>query len=104
VGFENHSGLTYLEGKTRPLGRVTMGYGNTGGKKYEGAVYKNCYGTYLHGPVLPKNPHFADHLILSALRRRYGRSASLKKIDDSIELAAHKSAITRAKTVKTVHI
>jgi len=104
VGFENHSGLTYLEGKTKPLGKVMIGYGNTGEKKYEGAVYKNCYGTYLHGPVLPKNPHFADHLILSALRRRYGRSASLKKIDDSIEISAHEAAVQRAKTAKTVHI
>lgn len=104
VGFENHSGLTYLEGKTKPLGKVMIGHGNTGEKKYEGAVYKNCYGTYLHGPVLPKNPHFADHLILSALRRRYGNSASLKKIDDSLEITAHEAAIQRAKTVKTVHI
>ncbi len=104
VGFENHSGLTYLEGSTKPLGKVMIGYGNTGEKKDEGAVYKNCYGTYLHGPVLPKNPHFADHLILSALKRRYGKSASLKKIDDSLEIAAHKAAITRSRTAKTVHI
>lgn len=104
VGFENHSGLTYLESNTRSLGKVVMGYGNTGEKKYEGAVYKNAYGTYLHGPVLPKNPHFADHLILSALRKRYGRSANLKKIDDSIEIAAHEAAVTRARTAKTVHI
>lgn len=104
VGFENHSGLTYLNGNTNPLGKVKIGYGNTGEKKYEGAVYKNCYGTYLHGPVLPKNPHFADHLILSALKRRYGRSATMKKIDNSIELDAHNAAIARAKTAKTVHI
>lgn len=104
VGFENHSGLTYFEGKTRPLGRVVIGCGNTGEKKYEGAVYKNCYGTYLHGPVLPKNPHFADHLILSALKRRYGNSASLKKIDDYVEVAAHEAAVSRARTAKTVHI
>jgi CobQ-like glutamine amidotransferase family enzyme len=104
VGFENHSGLTYLEEKTKPLGKVTIGYGNTGEKKYEGAVYKNAYGTYLHGPVLPKNPHFADHLILSALRRRYGRSATLKKADDSVEISAHEAAVQRARTAKTVHI
>lgn len=104
VGFENHSGLTYLEGETKPLGKVMIGYGNTGDKKYEGAIYKNAYGTYLHGPVLPKNPHFADHLILSALKRRYGRIASLKNIDNSIEISAHKAALERARTAKTVHI
>ncbi len=104
VGFENHSGLTYLEGNTKPLGKVLTGYGNTGDKTYEGAVYKNCYGTYLHGPVLPKNPHFADHLIQTAINRRYGSWAPMKKIDDSIEIAAHKAAIARAKTAKTAHI
>lgn len=104
VGFENHSGLTYLEGKTKPLGKVIIGHGNTGDKKYEGAIYKNAYGTYLHGPVLPKNPHFTDHLILTALKRRYGNSANLKKIDDSIELSAHAAALQRTKTAKTVHI
>lgn len=104
VGFENHSGLTYLEGQTKPLGKVLIGYGNTGDKKDEGAIYKNCYGTYLHGPVLPKNPHFADHLILTALKRKYGQSAMLKKIDDSVEIAAHNAAVSRARTAKTVHI
>lgn len=104
VGFENHSGLTYVEGDTKPLGKVAKGYGNTGDSTFEGAVYKNCYGTYLHGPVLPKNPHFADYLILSALKRRYGKSAKLSPLDDTTELTAHKSAIARAKTAKTVHI
>ncbi len=104
VGFENHSGLTYLEGKTRPLGKVKIGYGNTGDRKYEGAVYNNCYGTYLHGPVLPKNPHFADHLIQMAINRKYGSWARMKQIDDRIELAAHKAAVLRAKTAKTAHI
>ena len=60
VGFENHSGLTYLKKETKPLGNVIIGYGNTGDRAFEGAVYKNVYGTYLHGPVLPKNPHFAE--------------------------------------------
>ena len=104
VGFENHSGLTYVEGTTKPLGKVITGFGNTGERKYEGAVYKNCYGTYLHGPVLPKNPHFADHLIQTAINRKYGSWASMKKIDDSIEIAAHEAAIRRAKTAKTAHI
>ena len=104
VGFENHSGLTYLEGKTKPLGKVKIGFGNTGDHKYEGAVYNNCYGTYLHGPVLPKNPHFADHLIQMAINRKYGSWARMKQIDDEIELSAHKAAILRAKSAKTVHI
>jgi len=104
VGFENHSGLTYLEGETKPLGKVVTGYGNTGDSTYEGAVYKNSYGTYLHGPVLPKNPHFTDHLIQTAINRKYGSWASMKKLDDSIEIAAHKAAVARAKTAKTVHI
>ncbi len=104
IGFENHSGLTYLEGNTKPLGKVLTGYGNTGDRTYEGAVYKNCFGTYLHGPVLPKNPQFADHLIQTAINRRYGSWAPMKKIDDSVEIAAHKAAITRAKTAKTIHI
>lgn len=104
VGFENHSGLTYIGGDTKPLGKVLIGYGNTGEKKYEGAVYKNCFGTYLHGPVLPKNPHFADHLIQTAINRKYGSWASMKKIDDSFEIAAHNAAVRRSKSAKTAHI
>ena len=63
VGFENHSGLTYLEGETKPLGKVSVGNGNNGKDGLEGARYKNVFGTYLHGSLLPKNPHFADYLI-----------------------------------------
>jgi lipid II isoglutaminyl synthase (glutamine-hydrolysing) len=71
VGFENHGGRTYL-GTAKPLGRVLKGYGNNAEDHAEGAVYRNTYGTYLHGSLLPKNPHFADHLIELALRRKYG--------------------------------
>ncbi|MBX5450299.1 type 1 glutamine amidotransferase [Thermogemmatispora sp.] len=71
VGFENHGGRTYL-GTARPLGRVLKGYGNNAEDGTEGAVYRNAYGTYLHGSLLPKNPHFADHLIGLALQRKYG--------------------------------
>lgn len=71
VGFENHGGRTYL-GTAKALGRVLKGYGNNSEDRKEGAIYRNAYGTYLHGSLLPKNPHFADHLIKLALQRKYG--------------------------------
>ena len=73
VGFENHGGRTYL-GTAKPLGKVLKGHGNNSEDSTEGAIYRNAYGTYLHGSLLPKNPHFADHLIGLALRRTYGMS------------------------------
>jgi CobQ-like glutamine amidotransferase family enzyme len=94
VGFENHSGLTYLEGETKPLGTVKIGNGNNAKDKSEGAVYKNIFGTYLHGSLLPKNPHFTDHLIKLSLQRRYG-NIELETLDDSIELLAHNKALGR---------
>ncbi|HEY6406111.1 MAG TPA: hypothetical protein VIY29_01460, partial [Ktedonobacteraceae bacterium] len=72
VGFENHGGRTYL-GTAQPLGKVLKGYGNNAEDASEGAIYRNAYGTYMHGSLLPKNPHFADHLIGLALRRTYGK-------------------------------
>lgn len=104
VGFENHSGQTILANETIPFGYVIRGYGNKGDGGYEGAVHKNAYGTYLHGSLLPKNPWFADHLIMCALYRRYGNVETLSTIDDSIEIAAHNAAIERSKTSKTVSI
>src|SRR3989344_4611614 len=71
VGFENHSGKTYLGSKVQPLGKVITGAGNNGEDGTEGAIYKNAFGCYLHGSLLPKNPHFADYLISKALNRRY---------------------------------
>lgn len=94
VGFENHSGKTYLEEGTMPLGTVIKGSGNNGEDKLEGAVYKNAFGCYLHGSLLPKNPHFADYLISKALEKNYG-GLKLKPLDDSIEWRAHKSTIKR---------
>ncbi|GAC1645006.1 MAG: hypothetical protein NVS4B12_10660 [Ktedonobacteraceae bacterium] len=70
VGFENHGGRTYL-GTTKPLGKVLKGSGNNAEDGTEGAVYRNTFGTYLHGSLLPKNPHFADYLITLALQRKY---------------------------------
>ncbi|MDI6871871.1 MAG: glutamine amidotransferase [Bacillota bacterium] len=92
VGFENHSGLTYLGPGVQPLGTVLKGKGNNGRDATEGAVYKNCFGTYLHGPVLPKNPRLVDHLLARALERRYG-SAPLNPLDDRLEVAAHQAAV-----------
>ncbi|HYX48811.1 MAG TPA: hypothetical protein VE843_03665, partial [Ktedonobacteraceae bacterium] len=80
VGFENHGGRTYL-GTAKPLGKVLKGYGNNAEDSIEGAVYRNTYGTYLHGSLLPKNPHFADYLIGLALQRKYGIGKRLMSND-----------------------
>lgn len=91
IGFENHSGKTFLGSNVLPLGKVIKGFGNNGDDRTEGAIYKNAFGCYLHGSLLPKNPHFADLLIAKALERRYG-NIKLKPLNDSIEWQAHKSA------------
>ncbi|MGH2482542.1 MAG: hypothetical protein ACRDHW_23085, partial [Ktedonobacteraceae bacterium] len=74
VGFENHGGRTYL-GTAKPLGTVLKGYGNNAEDGTEGAIYRQAYGTYMHGSLLPKNPHFADYLIQLALQRKYGANS-----------------------------
>jgi CobQ-like glutamine amidotransferase family enzyme len=93
VGFENHGGRTYL-GSAKPLGRVLKGYGNNAEDHSEGAIYRNAYGTYMHGSLLPKNPHFADHLILLALQRKYGIKdvSMLQNEDGKLNGSAHLSA------------
>ncbi len=88
VGFENHGGRTFI-GKNKPLGKVLYGSGNDGKSGYEGVVYKNVIGTYLHGPLLPKNPQLADELILRALKKKYGEDVTLSPLDDSQERAAN---------------
>ena len=88
VGFENHSGRTYLGQKVRPLGHVQIGFGNNGEDGTEGARYNNVFGTYCHGPILPKNPAFADELLLTALRQR-NPNFELAPLDDTLELNAH---------------
>jgi CobQ-like glutamine amidotransferase family enzyme len=95
VGFENHGGRTYLEGDTVPLGRVLSGFGNNGKDGTEGARVANVFGTYIHGSLLPKNPHFADMLLRLALDRRYPE-VELLPLDDDLENAAHGAAIARA--------
>ena len=88
VGFENHSGKTWLGSGIQPLGRVLAGYGNNGEDGSEGVHYKNVFGTYSHGPLLPKNPEFCDFLLATALERKYG-SAELAPLDDRAERSAH---------------
>jgi lipid II isoglutaminyl synthase (glutamine-hydrolysing) len=94
VGFENHSGRTFLGPKAMPLGKVRMGFGNNGTDGTEGYMQGTLVGTYLHGSLLPKNPHLADHLIRSALRRR--GVDELSPLDDSLELSAHERILERA--------
>ena len=72
VGYENHSGLTTLGPDAQPLGKVIRGAGNNNADETEGARYRNVIGTYLHGSILPKNPHIADWLIEQAVVRKYG--------------------------------
>ena len=95
VGFENHSGRTFLGPEVKPLGKVIKGYGNNGEDNYEGAIYKNVYCSYSHGSLLPKNPVLTDHLIELALKQKYKDFVSLQPLNDSIENAAHSSMITR---------
>jgi CobQ-like glutamine amidotransferase family enzyme len=92
VGFENHSGKTFLGHGVPPLGKILVGNGNNGEDKTEGAALGTVYGTYLHGSLLPKNPHFADRLLTQALKRRYGE-VSLAALDDKLENQAHKRAL-----------
>lgn len=92
AGFENHGGRTYLGPEATPLGRVIDGHGNNGSDGLEGVRFGNAFGTYLHGPLLPKNAWLADHLIALAIERRTGSRPELEPLDDSFEDAAHASA------------
>ena len=112
VGFENHGGRTYLrrdeEGKEiktekdpsgnvpsiRPFGRVLSGYGNNGEDGEEGVLYRNVVGTYLHGPLLPKNPHVCDYLLKKALERR-GYEGEFPDLDDREEKEANAYIVKR---------
>jgi CobQ-like glutamine amidotransferase family enzyme len=92
AGFENHGGRTYLAPGATPLGRVIRGFGNNGKDEHEGVRRRNIIGTYLHGPLLPKNAWLADRLIQLALARREGTEPELEPLDDTLEAAAHESA------------
>jgi len=94
VGFENHSGKTLLGAQQQPLGQVVKGAGNNGQSGEEGAVRNNIFGTYMHGPILPKNPHLADELLTRALERKFGE-VKLSTLPDLEEHAAAKIAKSR---------
>src|SRR3989344_3562884 len=95
VGFENHSGKTYLQEGAKPLGKVIKGFGNNGEDKSEGCIYKNAIGCYMHGSLLPKNPQLADWLIQNALEVKYGIEIKLKPLDDELENKAHEFAVKK---------
>jgi len=97
AGFENHGGRTYLGQGAEPLGRVLDGHGNNGRDGFEGVLGGKMIGTYLHGPLLPKNAWLADHLTAAAIGRRAGVVEELEPLDDSFENAAHAEARAAAK-------
>ncbi len=90
VGYENHGGRTHLGARVEPLGRVLFGNGNDGKSGQEGCLYRNVVGTYVHGPLLPKNPGVADWLLSQALERR-GYTGELEPLNDTEELAANEA-------------
>ncbi len=94
VGYENHSGLTYLGPAARPLARTALGQGNNGTDGTEGARRDNVIGTYLHGPVLAKAPVLADHLLAASLAVA-GMQHTLEPLDDS--LARHAASVARSR-------
>ncbi len=94
VGYENHSGRTYLSGLVKPLGTIVKGNGNNGEDGTEGVRYKNVFGTYSHGPLLPKNPIFCDEILRTALNRKYG-SVELEELSDKAEKIAHDSVYNK---------
>ncbi len=93
VGFENHGGQTY--GVDRPFGRVLAGNGNTFRSTYEGMMTENFIGTYLHGPLLAKNPELADEILRRCLRRATGKEVELAELDDEFEQCAKKEMLER---------
>lgn len=97
VGFENHGGRTYIN-NNKPLGKVVFGKGNNGKSGYEGVVYKNVIGTYLHGPLLPKNPQLCDYLLEKAVERKFGADKAkevIKPLPDVEEKEANKYIVDR---------
>jgi len=96
AGFENHGGRTHLGASAEPLGQVLHGHGNNGRDGHEGVKRLNMIGTYLHGPLLPKNAWLADRLIAVALGRRMGTAPELEPLPDELEAASHASALRAA--------
>jgi len=95
VGFENHGGRSFLADKKQAFAHVVKGFGNNGEDKTEGIYYKNSFGTYLHGPILPKNPELADYLIKKATERKYGKGIKLEKLDNKWENKARSWVIDK---------
>ena len=98
AGFENHAGRTYLDEGAAPLGRVVYGFGNTGKSGFEGCRVERALGTYLHGPLLPRNPWLADWLLSRALARAGGEPPELGSLPDELEVRAHEVAAGRARS------
>ncbi|HUK95261.1 MAG TPA: hypothetical protein VLU96_09425 [Gaiellaceae bacterium] len=97
AGFENHAGRTHLDEGARPLGRVLAGFGNDGESGFEGCHAGRAVGTYLHGPLLPRNPWLADWLLAQALAHRTGEEPSLDPLPDELEAQAHATSAERAR-------
>jgi CobQ-like glutamine amidotransferase family enzyme len=97
AGFENHAGRTVLDEGAEPLGRVIAGFGNDGASGYEGCRLDRVYGTYLHGPLLPRNPWLADRLLADALAHAAGEPVELEPLPDALEAEAHAVAARRAR-------
>lgn len=94
VGFENHGGRTYIGGH-KPLGKVLYGNGNDESSAAEGVIYKNIVATYLHGPLLPKNPQLCDYILANALKHKYADFSGLEPLDDSLENTANEYIVGR---------
>jgi CobQ-like glutamine amidotransferase family enzyme len=97
AGFENHAGRTHLDEGAEPLGRVLAGFGNDGKSGFEGCRRRYVYGTYLHGPLLPRNPWFADWVLAQSLAHRLGEAPSFEPLTDDLELQAHAVSASRAR-------
>jgi lipid II isoglutaminyl synthase (glutamine-hydrolysing) len=97
AGFENHAGRTILGREAQPLGQVVAGFGNDGESGFEGCRRDRALGTYLHGPLLPRNPWLADWLLAQALAHRYGEAPELDPLPDELEARAHEVAAGRAR-------
>ncbi|MBQ7698876.1 MAG: glutamine amidotransferase, partial [Clostridia bacterium] len=96
VGFENHGGRTDI-GIHKPLGKVLYGYGNDGKSGAEGVRYKNVIATYLHGPLLPKNPKLCDYILTNAIKRKYPDFKGLTRLDDELENKGNEYIVNRFK-------
>jgi lipid II isoglutaminyl synthase (glutamine-hydrolysing) len=98
AGFENHAGRTLLDEGAEPLGRVVAGFGNDGESGFEGCRVRNALGTYLHGPLLPRNPWLADWLLAAAAEHRTGERPAFEPLPDELERQAHEVSAERARS------